>query len=195
MSRKPVLIHQDILIFPSNMIVHQSNAVTKGARGLSKAIFKKYPYSDIYSPRKLSSEKDTLLPLRSHGGNYAWSENNNNEGKKDDPVVVSIIGQLAPGFPSDKKSINHWQTFYHISPKEDTSEKRLLYFKTALQKLATKIKEQQVGTDPEPYIIAFPHNIGCGLAGGDWGNYSSAIQEFYNQFISFPHIQIAIVKK
>ena len=46
------IIKDNILNAKEKYIAHQCNCVTKYGKGLSKAIFDKYPYSNIYSLRK-----------------------------------------------------------------------------------------------------------------------------------------------
>jgi O-acetyl-ADP-ribose deacetylase (regulator of RNase III) len=50
----------------------------------------------------------------------------------------------------------------------DTPELRLQYFKSCLHEIS-KLQGES---------IAFPYNIGCGLAGGNWQEYKQLISEF-----------------
>jgi hypothetical protein len=51
----------------------------------------------------------------------------------------------------------------------DTAEQRLAYFRAGLAALAAL---------DAPGDFAFPHLIGCGLAGGAWPEYEAALEEF-----------------
>ena len=63
----------------------------------------------------------------------------------------------------------------------ETYAKRFMWFKMCLEEVA-KLK---------PTSLAFPYNIGCGLAGGDWDKYYPALQEFS---IKYPDIKITLYK-
>jgi O-acetyl-ADP-ribose deacetylase (regulator of RNase III) len=67
--------------------------------------------------------------------------------------VIGIFGQYYPGKPQYEN---------------DSERKRQIYFKSGLIEIS-KLK---------PVSVAFPHFIGCGLAGGDWKVYSSLLEEF-----------------
>ena len=57
---------------------------------------------------------------------------------------------------------------------DDTTEKRIEWFKQCLNAISeiNNIKNK---------TIAFPFNIGCGAAGGDWEIYYNLIEEFANK--------------
>ena len=67
--------------------------------------------------------------------------------------VINLYGQDAPGKAS----------------AAETKAQRLTWFQNALLQLAdvTDLK-----------TVAFPHGIGCGLAGGSWAQYEAALVEF-----------------
>lgn len=52
------IIKGDLLDATTDFICHQCNCVTKKGKGLSKAIFDKYPESNIYAPRLVNNYKD-----------------------------------------------------------------------------------------------------------------------------------------
>jgi len=58
---------------------------------------------------------------------------------------------------------------------------RLGWFEQALEKLA------MLGLES----VAFPHSIGCGLAGGDWAAYRAAIERFA---VRNPAISVVVVR-
>ncbi len=57
----------------------------------------------------------------------------------------------------------------------ETAESREILFKMCLDQLKDQLKDQ---VKNQPVIIAFPMNIGCGLAGGDWSKYQTMINSF-----------------
>lgn len=71
--------------------------------------------------------------------------------------VVNLYGQVNPG----------------VAGPDDTVYQRLMHFKAALGQLMLECEER-----PEWEQIVFPANIGCGLAGGAWADYSEMIHEF-----------------
>lgn len=72
--------------------------------------------------------------------------------------VVNLFGQFRPG-----KAARAGLT-------SDTAAIRLRWFQTALVELSERGAELE--------SVAFPHLIGCGLAGGDWAAYSQLIEDF-----------------
>ncbi|MDD4930602.1 MAG: NADAR domain-containing protein [Candidatus Colwellbacteria bacterium] len=69
--------------------------------------------------------------------------------------IINLVGQHYPGearYPTD------------------TPEKRIAAFKKGLETIAKKI--------PSDSSIAFPYNIGCGLAKGEWNVYEKMVQDF-----------------
>lgn len=53
-------IKGDILLAKETYIAHQCNCVTNKAKGLSKQIFKKFPYADSYTNRQNYSNPGTI---------------------------------------------------------------------------------------------------------------------------------------
>lgn len=76
-------------------------------------------------------------------------------GGKGKQWVLAMYAQYHPGGASEKNG--------------DTKEQRLVWFEACLEKIK-KIKNMRV--------IAFPHNIGCGLAKGDWDQYHALLEKF-----------------
>ena len=75
--------------------------------------------------------------------------------------VICMLAQYGMGKP-----------YKYGNKVEDSFEKRLLWFKTCLFEIS-KLK---------PSSVAFPYNIGCGLAGGNWEDYLAALNHFSNYF-------------
>jgi O-acetyl-ADP-ribose deacetylase (regulator of RNase III) len=73
------------------------------------------------------------------------------------PSVVNILGQFYPGgLAYENSSI-------------DGRQARRKYFKLALWEMAKTLKGRS---------FAFPWRIGCGIAGGDWGDYLGILKSF-----------------
>jgi O-acetyl-ADP-ribose deacetylase (regulator of RNase III) len=53
-------INADIFTTGAKFIAHQTNCLSTNASGIAKEIFKRYPYSDAYTNRKVYSEPGTI---------------------------------------------------------------------------------------------------------------------------------------
>ena len=82
--------------------------------------------------------------------------------------VINVFGQFCPGKPNRKRGPVEWKGIVGSKDIVDDGKQRLQWFKSGLQQIATLELES----------IAFPHQIGCGLAGGDWKDYLAALEEF-----------------
>lgn len=72
----------------------------------------------------------------------------------EDQWIVNMYAQYYPGFATVK----------------DSASSRERYFAKCLQELKAL----------NPTSVAFPYKIGCGLAGGNWENYYSMIQNAFD---------------
>ncbi len=153
----------NLLASKEKYIVHQCNCVTTRAAHLAHSIFKRFPYSDIYSPRD-GKDGDTahvdstlnpeaaLKPYEDKPGDIIIRGNGD-----DQRYVIALLGQYFPGFARYPDS------------KKDGVKARQQYFYQGLLKIA------QI---PSLKSIAFPYGIGCGAAGGDLAVYSKMIWSF-----------------
>lgn len=75
----------DLLTTDAQYIVQQCNCITTRSQGLSKLIFSKYPYADIYTERKRTGTKDTpsTIIIRGNGVNERF--------------IINMLGQYYPG--------------------------------------------------------------------------------------------------
>ncbi len=78
--------------------------------------------------------------------------------EKYDRTIINMLGQYFPG------PVQH-----STQEKIDSETHRLLYFRECLFEIT---KAYPNGS------FAFPWRIGCGLAGGDWGEYITVLKDF-----------------
>lgn len=144
-----ILIEGDLLEADTKYIAHQCNCITNKGANLSKAMFDAFPYANIYSHRA----NKTDLPLRGEepGNIIIKGDGINNR------YVINMIAQYYPGKSRYPDGVR------------DGEHVRERFFKDCLLKI-TAI--------PNLESIAFPYNIGCGLAGGDWDVYEKLIDVF-----------------
>jgi hypothetical protein len=78
------------------------------------------------------------------------------------PIVLNLFAQWEMGAAGK---------YNRVKPApDDSKEQRELWFQQCLAEVGK--------LDPKPSSIAFPHEIGCGLAGGSWPHYERMILEF-----------------
>jgi O-acetyl-ADP-ribose deacetylase (regulator of RNase III) len=158
----------DLLDLPNiDCIVQQCNCVTVRAKGLAQKIAEKYPYADVYTKRS---------PNRSLPGTVVYAEPDDN--KNGNPIVACLMAQIAPSIPGSYVQV------YQICPEDDTAAKRLQYFKQCLQDLSRETTQRNWNH------IAFPCQIGCGLAGGDWRVYEAVIKDFVKSLPTSVNVSI-----
>ena len=150
------VIKGDLFDSKEKYIVHQTNCCTTGAAGLAYDIFKRYPYSDVYSCRLKSG--------------LGWSPDEGGHGiqpdapgtiivrgnGEDQRYVVALMGQYYGGPPGYPKQM-------------DGAIIRQRYFHRGLWQIA-QVKDLE--------SVAFPKLIGCGIAAGDWNVYFQIIKNF-----------------
>lgn len=169
-SHTAEIVTGDLLNIETDYIVHQCNCLSVGrAGGLASSIFKKFPWADIYVQRQ-----GTEPPLQGEmpGDHRIIIPPKELEA----PRVISIFGQFRPGGPSsDPRSVDH-------------SEARFSYFSKALFNIYEEVILRST--------IAFPWQIGCGIAGGDWENkYLPEINRFADKCSSFDSNKVIIVRR
>lgn len=147
----------DILDSPETYICHQCNCVTSEAAGLAKSLFGRYKYANSYIHRGSADKYDNHFDKP---GTISIMHNE----FPDQPNIVNMYAQYFPGRCHLKKASDTFETY----------DKRLKWFEQCLNELGRRIEED--------VTIAFPYGIGCGLAGGHWGDYYNLIRQFVNQF-------------
>ena len=158
-------VQGNLLEAPDQYLLQQCNCLTIRAHGLSRQISDLYPWANPYSKRTKVGHR-----------NLAISENRPNPGSVhilDHPdeyhKIICLYGQWGPGTPGKYRSYPEWE--------KDTYESRYIWFKSGLDCL---------GMNSDIKTIAIPYKIGCGLAGGNWDNYSKLLVDFehkYNKYI------------
>lgn len=159
------IVTGDILEIDIDCLAHQCNCVTNVSAHMAKAMFDKFPWSDVYSSRKKVDWKE--LPENQKPGNIIVKKDLLSEKR-----VISILGQLFPGKPKFPDS------------KVDGYLARETNFLNGLKKIRDyenfKFKE-----------IAFPYKVGCGAAGGNWDHYYQMLETFANK----TGIKVVIVQR
>ena len=102
------IIEGDLFDSTETYLCHQTNCVTKRAAHLAAAVFDKYPYADIYSPRKGMDKPGTIVIK---GDNVTQR------------YVINMLGQFYPGFPN------------YPTGKLDGHASRLKYFCACLKEM------------------------------------------------------------
>lgn len=102
------IVEGDIFNSKEKYLVHQTNCVTKRAAHLSKDVFTRYPYADVYSNRTKPDEPGTIA-IRGNG--------------LDKRYIVSLFGQYYPGCKYPKSEL-------------DGTEAREIYFRKCLLALS-----------------------------------------------------------
>ena len=164
---------------PATLIVQQINCGTIKSHGLSRSIKDRFgidPYER--KPRSSNVARDFYIP-----GHARIITRN-------DVHVACLTGQVSPGnlrkpyllklypVPRDGKD---------DKPIQETYKLREEWFRSALRELTTVVLSY--GTTIT--TVAFPYQIGCGLAGGKWESYELMIEAFAE---TMPEKKVVIVR-
>lgn len=76
------IVDGDLFDAPETYLCHQCNCVTFAAAHLAAAVFKRFPYANIYSSRESPDEPGRII-LKGNGENQR--------------LVVNMLGQFYPG--------------------------------------------------------------------------------------------------
>jgi len=146
------LIEGDLLDSDAQYIAHQCNCVTSRPAHLAAAVFARFPWADIYSPRAALQSNE--LPLESEVPGSIVIRGDG----VDQRFVIAIIGQYYPSVPMFPQG------------RRDGIAARRGHFHQALLRILEI---------PDLESVAFPWCIGCGAAGGDWeGWYEPVLRGF-----------------
>lgn len=109
------IISGDLMNATETYLCHQCNCITNRSAHLAKAVFKQFPYADVYTKREKPSQPGTIEICGSN-----WEAGG--KGYKERPVIA-MFGQYYPGktkYPSSKK---------------DGLQARLNYFEACLERM------------------------------------------------------------
>lgn len=84
------IVSGDIFDSTEKYLCHQCNCITQKAAHLSKDVFARYPYADIYTGRSTPNQPGTI-EIRGNG--------------QDQRYIVNILGQYYPGNPKYPTSL------------------------------------------------------------------------------------------
>jgi len=85
------IVEGDLLDCKETYLCHQCNCITNRSAHLAKSVFERFPYADIYTPRKDPDKPGTIII----SGDDATQR-----------FVINMLGQYYPGrckYPSGKK--------------------------------------------------------------------------------------------
>ena len=150
------LLDPELLRYTQNL-AHQVKADPRNKPGgLAKGLVELYPSASLHTEgakRAEGPQDDLLGTVRI---DTEPSDPKGQEGHKAANVTIfSLYGQRYGGKPGNRA---------------DSSADREQYFARALAHLAAQA--------PDLASIAFPENIGCGIARGNWPNYEQMILDF-----------------
>ncbi len=188
------LIKGDIFAHTADyqFLVQQCNCLTTKAHGFSAQAVKQLgPYADIYGGRcnkkgctNLACDADRAEP-----GTFRILYSRDAH-RQQAPGVVCLFAQWSPGKIGSRMQRDIYPS--HPGEGEEDDEVREKWFAQALDKLLQWCKE---GEDQSKlWKFAFPHGIGCGLAGGDWDTYAKMIDDFARRAKKEANVETFIYK-
>ena len=159
------IVNDDLLSAKEEYICQQTNCISVKPHGLSETIKKRFNVDPYSIRRSLNGRNIAIEEDRSIPGTIQVFDN------AFGPKIIAMNAQYGPGKP-----------YKYNQKQEDSFEKRLIWFYTCLFEISKL----------NPKSLAFPYNIGCGLAGGNWErDYYPAIKYFSEKF---PKIEIVLYK-
>lgn len=168
------IVQGDITEAQVDYIIQQCNCLTVKAHGLAETLEKKFPHARLYGRRRsLGSRNLAVLEDRAVPGTAIILQGN--------PKIVCLFGQWRPG----KISSIYFNSYPESNPPE-TSTQRLDWFRSALWSFGNYLQTHS----SRRVKIALPWKIGCGLAGGNWNDYSALIQSFSETFMSVAEVTL-----
>lgn len=181
---------------PNHVIVQQCNTLTVYGHGLSEAIFKTYPYADIYTTRRAVGKRN--LAIQEDRPTMGECLLRFPSSKCLGPIVANLIAQKCPSYIGKP-----YPTFDSDGKTAivETQEERRTAFVHSLKLLGEQIrllnKQEEYSKNPIKNVY-FPAEIGCGLACAprfrkqQWIEYRKYITEFSEQYKN--DFQVYIVK-
>jgi O-acetyl-ADP-ribose deacetylase (regulator of RNase III) len=158
-------VQGDLLDAEEEYICQQCNCITIRSHGLSASIVKRFPHADPYAIRRSVGNRNMSIPEDKSVPGTIEVYGSDTERK-----VICMFAQYGMGTPY---SYNNTVT--------DSYTDRAKWFSLCLEKIE----------DLQPSSIAFPYQIGCGLAGGNWMVYNKVISDWAKRN---PNISVTIYK-
>ena len=154
----------DSLLREVDAIVQQSNCVGCDGRGLAEAVAKKFPgWGCSYAGRRRMppGNKFAITEDRAVPGTIDVRRGPPGSGT---PLVINAFAQYEMGGPGKYKRVPFPPGVNDLAPQREG------WFAQCLE---------AIGQLPsKPRSVAFPYQIGCGLAGGNWTRYRRMIDDF-----------------
>ena len=168
----------DAILARVTAIAQQCNCVGCDGRGLADAVARKLPYGSSYADRRKAASSRFACP--------------------EDRAVPGTIDVRRPPTPAASGGLGRpwvinlfaqWEMgaagkYNRVPPPAgvvDTAAARQQWFRDGLAAIGRLA--------PAPASVAFPHQIGCGLAGGNWATYEAMLEDFA---AAHPHIRCYI---
>ena len=166
----------DLLDCNIKVICQQLNCLAVRPHGLSEAIANKFPYANVYSKRRSVGNRNLAI-VEDQGipGNIIVSF----PLKINDPIVIGLYSQF------DYGKIGRYNGLYKL----ETAEMRVQWFCQCLVNLRNFLISNNLKE------VAFPYQIGCGLAGGDWSTYFKILENFAKRCENNFKVYIITLKK
>ena len=197
-------IEGDMLSCDADYIAHQCNCTTRGAKGLARAMFSRFPYADTYrrGARRVAGACDVwgdgsphrrfvLNLYGQHGVGKGVPRGNGGGGGNGGGSVGGGGGggggrrqrrrgggggRDGGGGGGGRRGGDGKPAISLVDPANGRPDDSKEAREEYFQQSLCAF-EQLVGT-PFTGSIAFPFGIGCNLAGGDWPKYRSMIMDF-----------------
>lgn len=162
------IIEGDLIEADADVIAQQCNCLTVRPHGLSMYIKENMGVDPYGKRKKLGNRRNLAVEEdRSKIGSIVLYGKKNRRPR----YVACMYAQFAPGKPH-----SYYQDIcqQHVDPVtneviDDSKTNREMWFGRCLEKLERQMIKLECNK------IAFPYQIGCGLAGGSWPTYKDMI--------------------
>lgn len=157
-----ILKSGDLLESDADVLVQQCNCLTRTSKGLSAAIAQRLGV-DPYAQRSGTNVADATST--SQPGSVSLHAVRGRPQQQ----VACLYAQYAPG--SCRRTYASYERVKQERGVEESAALREQWFEACLGALAAQL-------GPEVRSVAFPHGIGCGLAGGSWPRYCAMLERW-----------------
>jgi hypothetical protein len=164
-------VRADILGARDDYILQQCNCLCIRGHGLAATLAQRFEYANPYALRHpIGTRNLAVVADRATPGSFSILYDPDQK----QPAIINLFGQWRPGSVT--------APYFHSYPESDPPETiniRERWFATGLTAIGDYLRQsnpQRVNT------IAVPYHIGCGLAKGDWTNYSRMLAEFQEAY-------------